>query len=76
MIRRDRFTASLEKRAAVNDAEKNGQVADSMDVRAALIAQLQSGEKTLDEIQEELRQIKRNAKKNGKVTRSQAWSRG
>ena len=64
------------KRDALKRAESSGDVADSMEVREALVAKLHSGEMTLDEVQAELKRIKRNAKKNGKVTRSQAWSRG
>ncbi len=75
-MRRTKWDAALDKRAAVNEAEANDQVADSLDVRAELIRQLHAGEKTLEEIQAELAAIKRNAKRNGIVTRSQAWSRG
>lgn len=75
-MRRTRFDAAIDKRDAVNSAEAAGQVADSLDVRMALVEQMNAGTKTLAEVQAELAAIKRNAKRNGKVTRSQAWSRG
>jgi hypothetical protein len=55
------------------EAEAAGKVADSMDVRLALIAKMHAGEMTLDEVQAELNRIKRGAKKAGKITRSQAY---
>jgi len=70
------FWRTSEKRAAVNKAEAQGLVADSMEVRKALVKKLQSGEMTLAEVQAELKRIQRNAKKNGQITRSQAWNRG
>jgi len=73
---RTRFDAAMDKRAAVNKAENDGVVADSMDVRLALMEQVKSGEKTLAEVQTELKKIKREAKKNGMVTRSQAFNGG
>jgi hypothetical protein len=73
---RTRFEANSDKRAAVNQAEGDGVVADSRDVRMALMAQVKSGEKTLVQVQAELKKIKSQAKKNGKVTRSQAFNRG
>lgn len=68
-----RWARNIEKRNAVNAADSVGQVADSMEVRAGLIAKLHSGEMTLDEIQAELKRIKRGAKKRGLVTRQQVW---
>jgi hypothetical protein len=73
--RRDRFTASLEKRNAVEEAENNGTIADSIDVRMKLMEQVKSGEKTLKEVQTELAKIKRDAKRNGKQTRNQVFCR-
>lgn len=73
---RDRFTAAMEKRETVRSAEANGQVADSMEVRLALVHRMNTGELTLAQVQAELKRIKRDAKKNGKVTRAQAFSRG
>lgn len=54
--------------------EAQGKVADSMDVRLALIERMHAGELTLDEVQAELRRIKRKAKSNGQITRAQAYS--
>ena len=73
---RDRFTAAQDKRRNVKRCEADGVIADSDDVRLALMAQVRSGEKTLKEVQAELKKIKRNAKKNGKITKSQAFTRG
>lgn len=74
--RRTRFDAALEKTAARNAAEAAGQVADSMEVRLALMARVHSGEITLEAAQAELKRIKAGAKKAGKVTRSQAFNAG
>lgn len=73
---RTRFEASLEKRQAVKDAEAGGKVADSMDVRRALMDRVYSGEITLADAQAQLRKIKSGAKRAGLVTRAQAFSRG
>ena len=62
-----------ERTMNADKAEKEGLVADSMEVRKALIAKVKSGECTLEEMQKELRAIKRNAKKTGKKTRAQAY---
>ena len=69
----DWFKARM-KREAQRQAEADGLVADSMDVRKALMAKFHSGECTLEQVQAELAAIKRNAKKNGKITREQAYS--
>lgn len=71
-----RFETLIRKRAAVNAAEKAGEVADSMDVRRELLDRVHAGEITIQQAQQELRQIQRNAKAAGKVTRSQAFTRG
>lgn len=60
----------------VKSAEADGQIADSMEVRVALIERMKKGELTLDQVQSELKRIKRQAKKNGLITRAQAFSRG
>ena len=73
---RDRHTASIDKRNNVTKCESEGVIADSREVRLSLMAQVRSGEKTLVEVQKELKKIKRDAKKNGKITRNQAFSRG
>lgn len=76
MYRRTRFEASMDKRAALKNAEQSGQVADSLDVRMELIKRMHAGELTLEQVQTELKAIKRGAKKKGLLTRSQAFSRG
>lgn len=73
---RTRFAASIDKRDALTSAEAEGAVADSMDVRLALMARVHSGEIKLEQAQAELKKIKSGAKKSGKVTRAQAFSRG
>lgn len=73
---RTRWEASFDKRRALNEAEKAGEIADSMEYRTQLVKRIESGEITLEEGQAELKKIKRNAKKNGLITRSQAFSRG
>ena len=73
---RDSFERRIDKRHAVNDAESAGNIADSMSVRKELMQRVKSGEITLLDAQKELKNIKRNAKRDGKVTRQQAWSRG
>ncbi len=73
MPRRTAFDAALDKRCAIEESESLGLVADSIEVRAELVRQMNAGEKTLAEVQAELKRIKLDAKKNGKVTRSQVW---
>lgn len=64
------------KLAAVREAESAGQVADSIEVRKALIARMNTGELTLEEVQAELKTIQRSAKKSGQITRAQAYREG
>ena len=75
-MRRTRFEASCDKRAAVNKADSEGLVADSVEVRKALMQRVSAGEITLEQAQWELANIKRNAKKAGKITREQAFQAG
>jgi hypothetical protein len=63
-----------ERREAQKEAEAAGKVADSMEVRKALMERVHSGEITLEAAQAELAAIKRNAKRNGKITRNQAYT--
>jgi len=56
------------------DAEKSGIVADSMEVRMALMEEVRAGKRTLESAQAELMRIKKTAKKNGKITRNQAYT--
>ena len=72
--RRTRWEANYDKRNAVDEADKNEEVADSTSVRIALIKRVESGEITLEQCQKELAKIKREAKKNGKLTKRQVWS--
>lgn len=67
MSRRDGLTR-------MRDAEGQGVVADSMEFRLELMERVRSGEITLAESQAELARVKRNAKKNGQVTRNQAFN--
>lgn len=53
--------------------EADGRVADSMEVRLALMQRVHDGEITLDAAQKELAAIKRRAKGQGKITRNQAF---
>lgn len=53
--------------------EAEGRVADSMDVRLALMERVHSGEISLADAQVELARIKRNARRNGQITRNQAY---
>lgn len=73
MAKGDRFWRIQAQKAALKKAEANGEVADSMDVREALMARVDSGEITLEAAQTELKRIKRGAKAAGKKTRNQAY---
>ena len=63
------------KRRELNKADESGEIADSMEVRGKIMERVRSGEITLKQGQDELAKIKRTAKRNGKLTRSQKWSR-
>jgi len=56
-------------------AEAEGKVADSLEVRMALMARVNAGEITLADAQAELKRIKRGAKKAGQITRAAAYRR-
>lgn len=73
MRRRDWYDRRLDKRVALQLAEEQGIVADSTDFRQALVSKIKAGEVTVEQAQAELRKVKREAKKNGKKTRSQIW---
>jgi hypothetical protein len=75
-MRRTRWEASFDKKQAMNAADKAGEVADSMAYRTELVRRIEAGEITLEAGQAELKKIKRDAKKSGLITRSQAFSRG
>ena len=53
--------------------EAAGNVADSMEVRLALMARVHAGEITLEDAQAQLKRIKSSAKRAGKITRNQAF---
>lgn len=74
--RRTRFETAMDKRRAVKAAEKAGRVADSKDVRLALMARVHSGEITLAQAQTELTQIQRDASTAGQLTREEAFKLG
>lgn len=70
MTRRD---VIKRKRDAVREAELNGDVADSMDVRMAMVKRYESGEISMEEMQSGLASIKKAAKRNGKTTRANVF---
>ena len=70
---RTKYEASLDKRSAVDKAEADGVVSDSMDVRQKLMKQVHDGDITLKEAQDELKRIKRAGKKQGLKTRNQIF---
>ena len=57
---RTRFEASMDKRSHLRDCEEKGIVADSMDVRRALMERVHAGEITLEQAQTELKKIKKS----------------
>ncbi|UVL16104.1 hypothetical protein LOY27_09690 [Pseudomonas atacamensis] len=73
MSKRDWYDRRMDKRVALQVAEEQGIVADSSELRASLVAKIHSGEMTIDQVQAELRKVKREAKKNGLKTREQIW---
>lgn len=73
---RTREDARYLKRKAVEEAEANGLIADSMEARIAIVRRIESGEITPAEGAAELRSLKRNAKRNGKTTRQAVWRNG
>lgn len=72
----DRIVRHRLRSEAAEKAEAEGKVADSLHVRMELLAKADRGEMTLQEVQAELKRIKRNAKKNGLITRNQAYLKG
>jgi hypothetical protein len=73
MAKGDAFWRNKARHDAMNQAEAEGRVADSLEVRMALMKRVKTGEITLEQAQTELKKIKRGAKKAGKVTRNQAF---
>ena len=76
MSKRSAFEASIEKRQYVKQADASGQIADSMDLRRALMAKVHSGEITLPEAQQQLKKIQSGAAAKGLMTRAQAYNEG
>lgn len=74
--RRTKIEAHHDKMTAVRDAESTGLVADSLDVRMALLARVERGEITLEQCQAEIKAIRRGAAKAGKVTRARVYRQG
>jgi hypothetical protein len=64
------FERSIEAKRELKKAEADGLVADNLDVRKALLAQVEDGKITLVEAQAQLKKIKRQAKAQGKLTRN------
>ena len=73
MAKGDRFWRIEAQKRALKEADASGQVADSMEVRKALMERVHKGVITLEQAQAELAKIKRGAKAAGKVTRAQAF---
>ena len=73
MARGDRFWNNVQRRSNLQKAEAAGEVADSQEVRMALMKRVHDGEITLEQAQAELKAIKRGAKKRGLTTRSKAF---
>ena len=69
-MRTDEYMA---RREFQREQESRGNVADSMDVRRALVARFDAGEITLPQMQAELTRIKNAAKRNGQITRNKAF---
>ena len=61
-----------ERKNLLRNAEVAGIVADSHEVRLAIMRRVHAGEISLEQAQSELKKIKSSAKKNGLVTRNQA----
>lgn len=73
MSKGDAFWRKEARHAHLKQAEADGRVADSLDVRIALIKRMEAGKLTLEQVQAELRKLKCGAKAVGKVTRTQAF---
>jgi hypothetical protein len=60
---------SQEQLRALRLADEQGEVADSMEVRKAIMAKFHAGEWPLDQCKAELRRVQREARANGKTLR-------
>jgi hypothetical protein len=76
MDKGDRFWRVEAQKSALKKAEAEGRVADSLEVRTALMERVHKGEITLEQAQAEFKRIKRGAKAAGKVTRAGAFRHG
>ena len=74
MAKGDRFWRILERKEALKKAEARGEVADSKEVRMAIMRRVHAGEITLQQAQDEILSIKRKARSQGLMTRSRAYS--
>lgn len=61
-----------QKKRNEDEADAKGLIADSVSVRVALMEKFHAGDMTLEEVQAEVNRLKRTAKKNGMITRTQA----
>lgn len=73
MAKGDRYFNIMKRFQNQREAEAAGQVADSKDVRMALLERFHAGELTLDQVKAEIASLKRGAKKRGLITRAQAF---
>ena len=73
MAKGDRFWNQVKRRDNLKASEAAGEVADSMEIRMALVRRMEAGEITLEQMQAELAAIKRGARKRGLKTRAQAF---
>lgn len=73
MAKGDSFWRQQARKDHAQQAERDGRVADNMEIRMELVRRLEAGEITFEQMQAELETIKRNAKQTGKITRAQAW---
>lgn len=69
------YTRIIDKREAVKKAEEQGMIADSDAIRQELIEKCERGEITPDQMQAELKRIKRDGKKKGLLTKNQFYNR-
>lgn len=72
MAKGDRFWRMEALKDHAEQAERDGRVADSIEVRMLLVKRFDAGEITFEQMQAELASIKRGAKAAGKITRAQA----
>jgi hypothetical protein len=71
----ERLERKRQMEMALHADDAAGIIADSTAVRTALIARMQAGEMTLEQVQAELARIQREAKKAGKPVRADYFKR-